>query len=113
MCVFPSKGGLKTTSQRTPFGGYRPGYGGGYRPEYGYGAAAVIGAGIATGLAVGAYGGSPYYSDAWNEPTYGGYVVADPYAGGNDVGYCVQRFRSYDPASGTYLGLDGLRHQCP
>jgi hypothetical protein len=25
----------------------------------------------------------------------------------------VQRFRSYDPASGTYLGVDGLRHQCP
>jgi hypothetical protein len=94
-------------------GGYRPGYGGAYRPGYGYGAAAVIGAGIATGLAAGAYGGYPYYSDGWNEPSYGGYVVADPYAGGNDVAYCVQRFRSYDPASGTYLGVDGLRHQCP
>jgi hypothetical protein len=29
------------------------------------------------------------------------------------VAYCVQRVRSYDPASGTYLGYDGLRHPCP
>jgi hypothetical protein len=25
---------------------------------------------------------------------------------------CKQRFRSYDPRSGTYLGFDGLRHPC-
>jgi hypothetical protein len=25
----------------------------------------------------------------------------------------LQRFRSYDPASGTYLGYDGQRHPCP
>jgi len=29
------------------------------------------------------------------------------------VAYCARRFRSYDPASGTYLGYDGLRHPCP
>jgi hypothetical protein len=29
------------------------------------------------------------------------------------VAYCMQRFRSYDPRSGTYLGYDGLRHPCP
>jgi hypothetical protein len=34
-------------------------------------------------------------------------------APGSDPAYCVQRFRSYDPASGTYLGYDGLRHSCP
>src|SRR4029077_12477565 len=27
--------------------------------------------------------------------------------------FCVQRFRSYDPGSGTYLGHDGRRHPCP
>jgi hypothetical protein len=27
--------------------------------------------------------------------------------------YCAQRFRSYDPASGTYMGYDGQRHPCP
>jgi hypothetical protein len=31
----------------------------------------------------------------------------------NSVAYCEQRFRSYDPASGTYLGYDGYRHPCP
>jgi hypothetical protein len=31
----------------------------------------------------------------------------------NAVAYCSQRFKSYDPASGTYLGYDGLRHPCP
>jgi hypothetical protein len=30
-----------------------------------------------------------------------------------DVAYCIQRFRSYDQRSGTYLGNDGLRHRCP
>lgn len=29
------------------------------------------------------------------------------------VAYCMERFRSYDPASGTYMGYDGLRHPCP
>jgi hypothetical protein len=29
------------------------------------------------------------------------------------VDYCAQRYRSYDPASGTYLGFDGIRHPCP
>jgi hypothetical protein len=31
---------------------------------------------------------------------------------GGDASYCAQRYRSYDPASGTYLGYDGLRHPC-
>jgi hypothetical protein len=25
----------------------------------------------------------------------------------------MQTYQSYDPASGTYLGYDGLRHPCP
>lgn len=31
----------------------------------------------------------------------------------NAVAYCSQRFRSYDPASGTYLAKDGYRRSCP
>lgn len=31
----------------------------------------------------------------------------------NAIAYCSQRFRSYDPASGTYLGKDGYRRACP
>jgi hypothetical protein len=26
--------------------------------------------------------------------------------------YCSAKFRSFDPASGTYLGYDGYRHMC-
>ena len=29
------------------------------------------------------------------------------------IGYCMQRYRSYDPQSMTYLGSDGCRRQCP
>ncbi len=94
------------------------------------------GAGIAAGVAAGAalayggygYGYDPYYygdSYAYDDGGYydPGYAVAfgqptvaveAPVAGVPDAaGYCAQRFRSYDPASGTYLGFDGLRHPCP
>ena len=27
--------------------------------------------------------------------------------------YCMQRYRSYDPVSQTYMGFDGYRHPCP
>jgi hypothetical protein len=40
-----------------------------------------------------------------------GYVT--PGAGDNDAAHCQLHFRSYDPASGTYLGFDGLRHPSP
>jgi hypothetical protein len=30
----------------------------------------------------------------------------------DNASYCAQRYRSYDPASGTYLGRDGRRHVC-
>jgi len=26
--------------------------------------------------------------------------------------YCAQRYRSYDPASGTFLARDGMRYPC-
>jgi BA14K-like protein len=29
-----------------------------------------------------------------------------------DQSSCAQRYRSYDPASGTFLGRDGVRHSC-
>jgi hypothetical protein len=31
----------------------------------------------------------------------------------NVVAYCMQRFRSYDPISGAYLGNDGNLQRCP
>ena len=52
----------------------------------------------------------PVYSDP--SPVYydaGSQVVND----GDSTAYCQQTYRSYDVASGTYLGYDGLRHSCP
>jgi hypothetical protein len=82
----------------------RPYYGGRYYGHgYGYGGAAA--AGIA-GLATGAIIGGALAAQAQPAPTY---VVP---GGGGDA-YCAQRYRSYDPGSGTFLGYDGLRHPCP
>ena len=40
-----------------------------------------------------------------------GYAAGPP--AGDPVASCMQRFRSYDPKSGTYLGNDGQRDPCP
>ncbi|MEE1613058.1 BA14K family protein [Microvirga sp. CF3016] len=78
------------------YGYYGPGY---YRRDYG--SAAAAGAiGLATGAII---GGAIAQSQAQAAPVYGS----------NTAAYCAQRYRSYDPASGTYLGYDGLRHPCP
>jgi hypothetical protein len=70
---------------------YSPGYA--YAPEYTYDDA---------------YAYEPGYAPA---PVY---RYSQRYAtGGRDDAYCAQRYRSYDPASGTYLGYDGIRHACP
>jgi hypothetical protein len=77
--------------------------------------------GVAAGAAVGALGsyayyGGPYYDDGYYDDSYydqGPAVAVVPDGGGDAAGYCAQRFRSYDPASGTYLGYDGQRHPCP
>jgi hypothetical protein len=106
-------------------GGWGGGWRGGWRGP-GWGAGAGLAAGAIIGGAVAAsqpwygynhdyapgyygYGYDPGYADYGYAP--GGYVEAAP--GGDDVAYCQQRFRSYDPASGTYLGYDGYRHPCP
>lgn len=73
-------------------------------------AGALIGGAIASSQRGGYYG--PGYAPGY---AYGpGYAPA--YAGppgGDAVGYCLSRFKSYDPGSGTYLGYDGYRHPCP
>jgi hypothetical protein len=51
-----------------------------------------------------------YYDDQY----YDGPAASAPAPADDDaVAYCIQNFSSYDPASGTYLGNDGLRHPCP
>jgi hypothetical protein len=75
--------------------------------------------GFAAGVAIGSgwgYGGYPYgyyddyaYDDGY---AYGAYAAAPEYSNAS-VQYCMQRFRSYDLATRTYLGYDGERHPCP
>ena len=76
------------------------------------------GVGVGLGIAGAVIGGAiiasqprGYYSDYG----YGSAYDEDYVAGSPDsaVAYCQQRFRSYDPRSGTYLGFDGYRHPCP
>ena len=61
--------------------------------------------------------GGPYwtYDDGYyDDGDYAVYEEAPGYVtSGVDVQYCIARFKSYDPASQTYLGYDGVRHPCP
>jgi BA14K-like protein len=65
------------------------------------------------------YGTTPGYNyspSGYNSRYYapgGSSGYSAGYAAGDSAAYCKQRFRSYDPASGTYLGYDGQRHPCP
>lgn len=85
--------------------GHRHWRGGGYWP------------GAYAGAFIGGVGSSYYYNDPYaydygdyDEPTV---AVVVPGGGGRDDAYCSQRFKSYNPATGTYLGYDGRRHPCP
>jgi len=87
------------------------GYRGGYYRHGGWGWGGV-GAGLAAGALIGgaiAASQGPYYYG----PGYGYYAPAPAYVEGDGVSYCMQRYKSYDPRSGTFLGYDGLRHPCP
>jgi hypothetical protein len=65
--------------------------------------------GFAAGALLGGLLAAPYYYAPG--PYY--YYEGPGYYGGDAVRYCLQRFKSYDPRSGTYLGYDGYRHPCP
>jgi BA14K-like protein len=91
----------------------------------------AVGAGIVAGAIVGGMLASPYGPYGPYGPYYGpgpyyvgpGPYYPAPYVAGpvvrpgpvysDAVAYCMRRYRSYDPRSGTFLGYDGLRHPCP
>ena len=109
---FGNHGRARFYPQHQGFRGGRYGYNrGGYgNRRGGFG----VGAGLA-GLAAGAVIGGAIASQA--APAYG-YDYQDAYAPapeqvGDSGSYCAQRYKSYDPGSGTYLGYDGMRHPCP
>lgn len=116
--VSPSFSGSRSVATASPGtwsgGGGR--WSGGWRHHHGgfwpgFAAGAAIG-----GLGSYAYYGGPYYDDSYYDDGYyddGATVAVVPDVGADSSAYCAQRYRSYDPASGTYLGYDGLRHPCP
>ena len=70
--------------------------------------------GFAIGIGAGAFAAYPWGYDPYYDYGYGYYDGGyESYAADADVQYCIQRFRSYDIATRTYLGFDGLRHPCP
>jgi BA14K-like protein len=84
-----------------------PQYGGGYYTEApGYGAPGYG----APGYGAPGYGAPVYGAPRSESPVYG----TGAYASTDDAqSYCARRYRSYDPASGTYLNNDGNRYPCP
>jgi hypothetical protein len=129
----------RSTPQVAQSGEFRGNRGRGYGRDAGFAVGAAA-AGVATGAAIaaGGYGYYPsYYGDnyAYDSGYYGDSYAYDtgttydtgiplvtfdqqvpvegPVAVAGDASYCAQRYRSYDPASGTYLGFDGMRHPCP
>lgn len=100
-----------------------PGYGGGgnwqggnwrYRHHHRGGFWPGVAVGAAIGGSYAYYGGPGYYDPSYYDDGYyydDSTVAAVPVE--DDAASCAQRYRSYDPASGTYLGYDGQRHPCP
>jgi BA14K-like protein len=120
---FSGGGGGAPSAQFSGGGGYRGSYADGHRHrgDGGFIPGAVAGAVIGGAVASQGYYGRPgyYYGDAPAQAYYddqyyddSATVAAVP-EGGDDAAYCIQRYRSYDPQSGTYLGNDGYRHPCP
>lgn len=77
----------------------------------GLAAGAIIGGAIAGAPYGYAYPAPPppvYYAPPPPPVYYGGGPVYD-----DAVEYCLRRFRSYKPHTGTYTGFDGFEHPCP
>jgi hypothetical protein len=84
---------LHTVDYRGHRGGHRRGYGG---RGVGLGIAAAIIGGVVISQAARSEGYSRYRQSGYNANQR-----------------CADRYGSFDPRSGTYLGYDGERHVCP
>lgn len=79
---------------------------------WGWGWGAPVAGGIIAGAIIGGALAAPYGPGYYGPGYYPPPVAYGP-PPGDAIAYCMQRFRSYDPNSGTYLGYDGGRHPCP
>lgn len=78
-------------------------------------AGALVGSALAAPYYYGAGPYYPYYPGPYYAPAPAGYYAPGygPAQGGDAADYCLQRYRSYNPRTGTYLGTDGYSHPCP
>jgi BA14K-like protein len=56
---------------------------------------------------------APGYATPGYPPPAPGHALSPGASAGDPVAYCTQRYRSYNPQSGTYLGNDSQHHRCP
>jgi hypothetical protein len=84
-----------------------------YDPGYGYGGYGYAGYGY-PGYGYSGYGFGPYGNTYdYAAPAVTVAAPAVTVTGGGNAAWCESRYRSYNPATGTFLGYDGLRHPCP
>jgi hypothetical protein len=89
--------------------GYYPNYG--YTPGYDYGTAAP-----ASGWETQGFGANGYPQPSWNGRVASGSFGNGSFgyaAPGRDQAWCESHYRSYNPATGMFMGYDGRYHPCP
>jgi hypothetical protein len=94
---------------------WRHGGGGGWHGQWHGGGTgfpqggALLGGAILGGVLGGLLAPNPVYvaPPVYVQPPVYAQPPIDP------VAYCAARFRSYNPATGLYLGFDGAYHPCP
>lgn len=89
---------------------WRRGWG---RGGWGWGGPLVAGAIIGGALAAPYYYGPGYYGPGYGPRYYAAPAYDAPPPDDGAEAYCMRKFKSYDPESGTYLGNDKRRHACP
>jgi len=103
---------LPQIDQAYPNESYAQYYRRGYRPYYRHhhhhgGNGAAVAAGVA-GLAAGALIAGAIANQAQAQPAPPPPGTVDPQL----AAYCARKYRSYDPATGTFLATNGMRYVC-
>jgi hypothetical protein len=94
-----------------------------WRGGWGWGWGAPVAGGFVAGALLGGALAAPYYyapgpyyyPSPYYPPAPAGYYAPGPgpAPSGDPVAYCEQRFRSYNPKTGLYIGTDKRLHPCP
>jgi hypothetical protein len=98
-----TKANIETVSHRRHWRGHR------WRHRHHDGDGWRYGGAFLGGVLIGSALNNAYYDDYYDDPPprrYG-YRVADDH-----VAYCLDRYRSYDVETDSFLGYDGYRHRC-